>query len=68
MEESTFSQGNPALCNEGNPLFARESKGNPPTGLNFQQQMRGFSGLFTPFGCISFDYHCLRNDECTFII
>ena len=21
--------------NKGNPLFARESKGNPPTGLNF---------------------------------
>ena len=51
MEESTFSRGNPAyvmkgihfftreycICNEGNPLFARESKGNPPTSLNLPE-------------------------------
>ena len=24
------------ICNEGNPLFAKESKGNPPMRLNFQ--------------------------------
>ena len=50
MEERTFSRGNPAYVVKGihflrgNPayvmkrihFFARESKGNPPTGRNFQ--------------------------------
>ena len=27
------------LINKGNPLFARKSKGNPPTALNFQHSI-----------------------------
>ena len=34
--------------NKDNPLFARESKGNPPTGLNFQHSSLTLTLTLTP--------------------
>ena len=59
-----FFAGESCICTEGNPLFAGESKGNPPISLNFQHSRL----LSTPQGVyilLTFVFkiflHSLRN-------